>query len=276
MGARRLPARADGDLVVRASPPATLERERAWVEAVRAEGFPAPEPLAGADGGSGLLVFRRPPGTNLAERMIGDMPALPRLLAEFGRLHAALHALPVPVGPPVAEPERARARGRGRRRGGAAAGLARPRAPGRRAPGRVPRRPHPRARRAGRRRLAGRARELDGRHRGRAGVRRGRHHRRLLVHRARTATRCSAACSSWPASRWRRPTCPPTGTWRPGRWTTGGCATGRRSTCTGWRPESTGGCGGGRAGRGTRPPTWPRPGARCRTSTGASVSSRPA
>jgi len=95
---------ADGDLVVRASPPATLERERAWVEAVRAEGFPAPEPLAGADDGSGLLVFRRPPGINLAERMIGDMPALPRLLAEFGRLHAALHALPVPVGPPVAEP----------------------------------------------------------------------------------------------------------------------------------------------------------------------------
>ncbi|HEY7070797.1 MAG TPA: phosphotransferase, partial [Acidimicrobiales bacterium] len=88
----------NGDLVMRASAPATLDRERAWVEAVRAEGYPAPEPLAGADGGCGMLVFRRPPGTNLAERMIADMPALPRLLADFGRLHAALHALPVPPG----------------------------------------------------------------------------------------------------------------------------------------------------------------------------------
>jgi aminoglycoside phosphotransferase (APT) family kinase protein len=94
----------DGDLVLRASPPATLDRERAWVEAVRAEGFPAPEPVAGADGGCGMLVFRRPPGTSLAERMIADMAALPRLLADFGRLHAALHALPVPAGPPGPEP----------------------------------------------------------------------------------------------------------------------------------------------------------------------------
>jgi len=90
----------DGDLVVRASRPALLDRERAWVEALREEGFPAPEPVAGADGGCGMLVFRRPPGTNLAERMIADMAALPRLLADFGRLHAALHALPVPEGPP--------------------------------------------------------------------------------------------------------------------------------------------------------------------------------
>lgn len=88
-------------LVARASSPATLERERAWVEAVRAEGYPAPEPVAAA---GGMLVFRRPPGTNLAERMIGDMPALPRLLADFGRLHAALHALPVAEGPPVSDP----------------------------------------------------------------------------------------------------------------------------------------------------------------------------
>lgn len=93
----------EGTLVARTSSPATLERERAWVEAVRAEGYPAPELVAGIE--AGMLVFRRPPGTNLAERMIGDMPALPRLLADFGRLHAALHALPVPAGPPVAEPE---------------------------------------------------------------------------------------------------------------------------------------------------------------------------
>ena len=32
-----------------------------------------------------MLVFRRPPGTNPAERMIGDMGSLPRLLADFGR-----------------------------------------------------------------------------------------------------------------------------------------------------------------------------------------------
>ena len=40
---------------------------------------------------------RVPPaaGTNLAERMITDMPALPRLLGDFGSLHASLHALPV-------------------------------------------------------------------------------------------------------------------------------------------------------------------------------------
>jgi hypothetical protein len=92
-----------GELVARTSSSAIRDRERAWIEAVRAEGFPAPEPLEGADGG-GMLVFRRPPGTILAERMIGDVPALPRLLAEFGRLHAALHGLPVPVGPPVADP----------------------------------------------------------------------------------------------------------------------------------------------------------------------------
>jgi Phosphotransferase enzyme family len=92
----------EGALVARASSAATLERERAWVDAVRAEGYPAPEPVTGVD--RGILVFRRPPGTNLAERMIGDMPALPRLLADFGRLHAALHALPVPEGPPVVDP----------------------------------------------------------------------------------------------------------------------------------------------------------------------------
>ena len=69
---------------------------------MRAEGYPAPAPVTGVD--RGILVFRRPPGTNLAERMIGDMPTLPRLLADFGRLHAALHALPVPEGPPVVDP----------------------------------------------------------------------------------------------------------------------------------------------------------------------------
>jgi aminoglycoside phosphotransferase (APT) family kinase protein len=83
-----------GPLVARTSQPAVLRREAAWIAAVRALGFPAPELLA--DGSDGVLVLREPPGANLAERMISDMAALPRLLADFGRLHAALHALPVP------------------------------------------------------------------------------------------------------------------------------------------------------------------------------------
>jgi aminoglycoside phosphotransferase (APT) family kinase protein len=83
-----------GPLVVRTSWPAVLRREAAWIAAVRSRGFPAPELLT--DGSGGVLVVRDPPGATLAERMISDMAALPRLLADFGRLHAALHALPAP------------------------------------------------------------------------------------------------------------------------------------------------------------------------------------
>jgi aminoglycoside phosphotransferase (APT) family kinase protein len=83
-----------GPLVARAAPPGVLRREAAWIAEVRSLGFPAPDLLA--DGSGGVLVVREPPGANLAERMISDMAALPRLLADFGRLHAALHALPAP------------------------------------------------------------------------------------------------------------------------------------------------------------------------------------
>lgn len=47
----------EGALVARASSAVTLQRERAWVDAVRAEGYPAPEPVTGVD--RGMLVFRR-------------------------------------------------------------------------------------------------------------------------------------------------------------------------------------------------------------------------
>lgn len=83
-----------GPLVARPAPPADLRREAGWIAAVRSLGYPAPDLVA--DGSGGVLVIREPPGTNLAERMISDMAALPRLLADFGRLHAALHALPAP------------------------------------------------------------------------------------------------------------------------------------------------------------------------------------
>ena len=84
-------------LIARASAPPVLAREAAWIDRVRSEGFPAPEVVS--DGRAGVLVFREPAGSNLAERMITDMPALPRLLADFGRLHAALHALPAAGAP---------------------------------------------------------------------------------------------------------------------------------------------------------------------------------
>jgi hypothetical protein len=85
-------------LLARVAPVPDLVREAAWIGWVRSTGFPAPHLVA--DGRTGVLVFREPAGTNLAERMITDMAALPRLLADFGRLHAALHALP-----PVDAPE---------------------------------------------------------------------------------------------------------------------------------------------------------------------------
>jgi hypothetical protein len=83
-----------GPLVARTAARAVLRREAGWLVAVRSLGFPAPDLLA--DGSAGVLVVREPPGASLAERMISDMAALPRLLAGFGRLHAALHALPAP------------------------------------------------------------------------------------------------------------------------------------------------------------------------------------
>jgi hypothetical protein len=87
--------RWSGILVARTSPPGALARERAWVAAARDAGFPAPEPVTGGEAPT-VLVFRLPPGTNLAERMIADMPALPRLLGDVARLHARLHQLPLP------------------------------------------------------------------------------------------------------------------------------------------------------------------------------------
>lgn len=62
--------------------------ELRWIAAVRALGLAAPDvPAPDAS----VVVFREPAGANLAKRMIDDMAALPRLLAAFGRLHAALH-----------------------------------------------------------------------------------------------------------------------------------------------------------------------------------------
>ena len=88
-------------LIARTSPAPVLAREAAWIRTVRSAGFPAPDVVA--DHGGCVLVFREPAGTNLAERMITDMASLPRLLADFGRLHAALHALPA-VGPAEEHP----------------------------------------------------------------------------------------------------------------------------------------------------------------------------
>ncbi|HEX5947848.1 MAG TPA: phosphotransferase [Acidimicrobiales bacterium] len=88
-------------LIARTSPAPVLAREAAWIHTVRTAGFPAPDVVA--DDGGGVLVFREPAGTNLAERMITDMASLPRLLADFGRLHAALHALPA-AGPAEEHP----------------------------------------------------------------------------------------------------------------------------------------------------------------------------
>ncbi len=100
--------------ICRASPPPVLGREAAWIDEVRSGGFPAPDVVSDGDG-DGVLVFREPTGTNLAERMITDMASLPRLLADFGRLHAALHALPVAGSPDdrPASPDPSALHGRG-------------------------------------------------------------------------------------------------------------------------------------------------------------------
>jgi len=84
-----------GPLVARTGPADVLVAEAGWTDTVRTRGFPAPRLVA--DGSDGVLVFREPAGVNLAERMVTDMASLPQLLADFGRLHAALHALPAPI-----------------------------------------------------------------------------------------------------------------------------------------------------------------------------------
>lgn len=82
-----------GTLVARASAPEVLRREAAWVTAVRAGGFPAPE-LVTDDAPDGALVFRQPAGDNLASAMVANITAVPQFLAAFGQLHARLHGLP--------------------------------------------------------------------------------------------------------------------------------------------------------------------------------------
>jgi aminoglycoside phosphotransferase (APT) family kinase protein len=92
-----------GTLLARASEPDVLRREAAFVEALRAAGFPAPDLVAapgapesdGDDGDDGdVLVFRQPPGDSLANVMVANVTSVPQFLADFGRLHARLHGLP--------------------------------------------------------------------------------------------------------------------------------------------------------------------------------------
>lgn len=82
-----------GTLLARCTEPEALDREATWTRAVRAAGFPAPEPLAHSPG-HGALVLREPTGKSLLECMLTDMSSVPRLLAELGELHARLHSLP--------------------------------------------------------------------------------------------------------------------------------------------------------------------------------------
>ena len=84
-------------LIARVGAAPVLAREATWIDRVRRAGFPAPEVVA--DGRDGVLVFREPAGTSLAERMINDMASLPGLLADFSRLHATLHGLPASGAP---------------------------------------------------------------------------------------------------------------------------------------------------------------------------------
>lgn len=101
-----------GTLLARVSEAGVVRREARWIRTARLHGFPAPEVLAGPAGdGSGdrasdragdhaddaeVLVFRQPPGENLAATMVAHMTSMPTLLRAFGELHARLHALPVP------------------------------------------------------------------------------------------------------------------------------------------------------------------------------------
>jgi aminoglycoside phosphotransferase (APT) family kinase protein len=83
-----------GTLVARTSDPDVLGQEAAWIGAVGGAGFPAPEVVSDQHD-EGVVVFRPPPGTNLAGCMVDDIMAVPKFLAAFGQLHARLHALPV-------------------------------------------------------------------------------------------------------------------------------------------------------------------------------------
>jgi aminoglycoside phosphotransferase (APT) family kinase protein len=83
-----------GPLVARTSAPDVLGQETAWIGAVDRAGFPAPEVVSDQHD-EGVVVFRPPPGTNLAGCMVDDVMAVPKFLAAFGQLHARLHALPV-------------------------------------------------------------------------------------------------------------------------------------------------------------------------------------
>jgi hypothetical protein len=81
-----------GPLIVREGEDEDLAREAAWLRAAAAGGFPAPSVVTGPS--SPVLAFRQPAGATLTERMLIDMPAIPKLLAGFGELHARLHRLP--------------------------------------------------------------------------------------------------------------------------------------------------------------------------------------
>jgi hypothetical protein len=84
-------------LVVRTAGTAAAAVESGWLGVLDGAGYPAPATVA-HDPTTGTLVFREPAGTPLAERMLAEMLALPRLLAGFGRLHARLHSVALPAG----------------------------------------------------------------------------------------------------------------------------------------------------------------------------------
>jgi hypothetical protein len=81
-----------GPLIVREGEDDDLAHEAAWLRAAAAGGFPAPALVT--DPSSPVLAFRQPAGATLTERMLTDMPGIPKLLAGFGELHARLHRLP--------------------------------------------------------------------------------------------------------------------------------------------------------------------------------------
>ena len=91
-------------LVVRTAGTAAAAVESGWLGVLDGAGYPAPGRVA-QDPATGTLVFREPEGTPLAERMLAEMLALPRLLGGFGRLHARLHALALPAGPVASNDE---------------------------------------------------------------------------------------------------------------------------------------------------------------------------
>ena len=94
-----------GTLLARTSDPEVVHREARWIRTAHRHGYPAPEVLAGpaeaadpaaAEAKDDLLVFRQPPGENLAATMVAHLTSMPTLLRAFGELHARLHLLPVP------------------------------------------------------------------------------------------------------------------------------------------------------------------------------------